>query len=101
MNETAVPFFPPEPKSLDETGLGLGFLSDLVIKVLYFQGYITGAEIADRVRLPFSGIVDRMLEFLKREKLCEIKGTGGGFGQGYVYFACRRAGVHSALCNRC
>jgi predicted ATPase with chaperone activity len=86
VSETAAPFFPQEAKSLDETGLSLGFLSDLVLKVLYFQGYITGAEIADRVRLPFSGIIDRMLEFLKREKLCEIKGTGGGFGEaGYQY----------------
>jgi predicted ATPase with chaperone activity len=86
VTQTTAPFVPAEPKSLEDTGLTLGFLSDLVLKVLYFQGYITGAEIADRVRLPFSGIVDRLLEFLKREKLCEIKGTSGGFGEaGYQY----------------
>jgi hypothetical protein len=35
-------FLPPEPTTVEETGLGLGFLSDLVLKVLYFQGYVTG-----------------------------------------------------------
>ncbi len=78
-------FFPREPKTLDETGLGLGFLSDLVLKMLYFQGYVTGAEIAQRTRLPFSGVVDRILEFLKREMLCEIKGAGGLGQSSYQY----------------
>ena len=35
-----LPFEPPIPKSIEETGLGLGFLADLAIKIMYFEGYI-------------------------------------------------------------
>jgi predicted ATPase with chaperone activity len=79
------PFVPPRPASIEDTGLSLSFLSDLALKVLYFRGYVTGAEIAEEMRLPFTGVVERVLEFLKRDMYCEIKGAGG-FGQsGYEY----------------
>ena len=78
-------FTPQEPTTVEETGLGLGFLSDLALKLLYFQGYTTGAEIADKMRLPFGGVVDRVLEFLKREMLCEIKGGGHLSQSSYRY----------------
>ena len=70
-------FLPPAPGSVKATGLGMGFLSDLALKILYFQGYISGADIAEQMRLPFNGVVDRILEFLKRDMLCEVKGAGG------------------------
>ena len=78
-------FRPPEPTTIEETGLGLGFLSDLALKILYFQGYVTGAEIAEKMRLPFMGVVERIMEFLKREMLCEIKGAGGLGQSSYRY----------------
>jgi len=76
---------PPMPRSIDESGLNLGFLSDLVLKVMYFEGYLSGSQIAERIRLPFSGIVDQVLEFLKREQLTEVKGQGGFGEQAYQY----------------
>jgi len=79
------PFVPMQPATLEETGLGLGFLSDLALKLLYFQGYVTGADIAERLHLPFAGVVDRLMEFLKREMLCEIKGAGGLGPSSYQY----------------
>jgi predicted ATPase with chaperone activity len=79
-------FEPPPPRSIDDTGLNLGFLSDLVMKVMYFEGFISGATIADRVRLPFTGVVDQVLDFLKREQYCEVRSASGGFGeQSYQY----------------
>ena len=36
------PFVPPALKSVDDTGLSGLWLQDLVLKVLYFQGYLTG-----------------------------------------------------------
>ncbi len=78
-------FRPPEPTTVDETGLGLGFVTDLALKILYFQGYVTGADIADKMRLPFMGVVEHIMEFLKREMLCEIKGAGGLGQSSYVY----------------
>ena len=77
---------PPPPRNIDETGLSMGFLSDLVMKVMYFEGYISGATIAERVKLPFSGVVDQVLEFLKREQYCEVRSAAAGFGeQSYQY----------------
>jgi predicted ATPase with chaperone activity len=78
-------FVPPEPKTLEATGLGLGFLSDLALKILYFQGYITGADIAEQMRLPYTGVVDRVLDFLKRDMFCEVKGAGGLGQSSYEY----------------
>ncbi|HDN80530.1 MAG: ATP-binding protein [Chloroflexi bacterium] len=69
------PFFPNPPRSLKETGLNLGFLSDLVLKTLYFEGFMTGSQIAEALSLPFSGVVDKVLEFLRRERLCEVRGS--------------------------
>jgi predicted ATPase with chaperone activity len=78
-------FVPPRPTSLEETGLNLGFLSDLALKILYFRGYVSGGDIAEEMHLPFTGVVDRVLEFLKRDMFCEIKGSGGLGQSGYEY----------------
>lgn len=78
-------FIPPVPTSIKETGLGLGFLTDLALKIMYFEGNLTGYELAERMRLPYPGVVDQVLEFLKREKLVEVKGAGGFAEAAYQY----------------
>jgi len=37
-------FEPPPPRNIEETGLNIGFLSDLVMKIMYFEGFISGAN---------------------------------------------------------
>lgn len=80
-------FIPPLINRVEDTGLSGLWLQDLVLKVLYFQGYLTGFKIADEVALPFAGVVDQILEVLKREKLIEVKTAQQiGLGEGaYVY----------------
>jgi predicted ATPase with chaperone activity len=79
-------FEPPPPRNLEDTGLNIGFLSDLIMKIMYFEGFISGATIAERVKLPFTGVVDQVLEFLKREQYCEVRSASSGFGeQSYQY----------------
>jgi len=78
-------FVPRAPRALEDTGLSLGFLADLALKILYFEGYLSGYELAERMKLPFAGVVDQVLEFLKREKLCEVKGAGGFAEAAYQY----------------
>jgi predicted ATPase with chaperone activity len=78
-------FIPPMPASIKDTGLGLGFLTDLALKIMYFEGNLTGYELADRIKLPYAGVVDQALEFLKREKLVEVKGAGGFAEAAYQY----------------
>src|SRR3989442_6500684 len=65
---------PPEPGSIDQTGLTLGFLSDLALKTLYLRGQMTMAEIASALGLPMTNVTERVMEFLKTERLVEIRG---------------------------
>lgn len=76
-----LPQIPPEPVSIEETGLGMGFLTDLVLKIIYFHGNITGQGISDVTKLPFLGVLDKVLEFLKLEEYVDIIGAQGGFGE--------------------
>lgn len=80
-------FVPPPIKSIEDTGLSGLWLQDLALKVLYFQGYMSGFKVAEALMMPFGGIVDQILEVLKREKLVEIKTAQQiGLGEGsYVY----------------
>lgn len=81
------PFVPPPIKRVEDTGLSALWLQDLALKVLYYQGYLTGFRIAEQLTLPFGGIVDQILEVMKREKLVEVKSAQQiGLGEGsYVY----------------
>ncbi len=86
-------FAPPPPKSVDDTGLSMGFLTDLALKTLYFEGFLTGYELSERMKLPFTGVLDRVIDFLKREKLIEVKGTGtGGFSEAAYQYAIAEKG---------
>jgi MoxR-like ATPase len=80
-------FVPPPVTSIEDTGLSGLWLQDLALKVLYFQGYMSGFKIADEMALPFAGVVDQILEILKREKLVEVKSAQQiGLGEGsYIY----------------
>ena len=71
------PWSPPPMRSIEDTGLNLITIADLVIKVMYFGGIMSGSKVADVIKLPYTGIVDQVMEFLKREKQVEVKGQGG------------------------
>jgi len=68
---------PSDIGSLEDTGLNLGLLSDMVLKTMYFQGQITGYGLADELRLPFSAVIHTVMDFLKREQMVEVKGAAG------------------------
>ncbi|MGD9853900.1 MAG: hypothetical protein AB7U20_03025, partial [Planctomycetaceae bacterium] len=62
---------PPRPRTLRDSGLTRGQLSDLLLKQLYLSGSLTGYDLAGYLRLPFS-VIDEALEFLKDEKCLDI-----------------------------
>jgi predicted ATPase with chaperone activity len=66
-----------EPRSIEETGMSRSFLSDLALKTIYSVGELSGQSIAEQLRLPFSGVVEEALTFLKREQLVSITGSKG------------------------
>ncbi|WP_224982595.1 ATP-binding protein [Geomonas agri] len=65
---------PPPPKCVEDTGLDLSFITDLVLKHIVFMGEFRMGDVVDRIKLPMT-IVNRALEVLKREKFVEIKGA--------------------------
>ncbi len=90
---TGTPFFPPPITSLEDTGLSLLWLQDLTLKIFYYQGYLTGFKTAEELALPFAGIVDQILDSLKREKLIEVKSSQMGLGEGSYQYAITGAGM--------
>src|SRR4051812_39893135 len=72
---------PAEPTSIAATGLGMGFLTDLALKVIYFHGNISAQQISEVTKLPFLGVLDKVLEFLKLEEYVDIIGAQGGFSE--------------------
>jgi predicted ATPase with chaperone activity len=86
-------FSPPQINSLDDTGLSPLWLQDLILKVLYFRGYLTGFKIAEEITLPFAGVVDQLLTTLKQEKSIEVKSSQGGLGEGAYTYGITSAGI--------
>ncbi len=80
----AIPL-PPEPQTVEQTGLTVGFLADLALKTLYQRGQMTLGEISTSLGLPINGVIDRVMEFLKAEHLVEIRGGAGISSASYQY----------------
>ncbi len=89
-------FIPPPIVKLDDTGLSSLWLQDLALKILYFQGYLSGFKVAEEIALPFAGVTDQILESLKREKLVEVKSSATGLGEGSYQYAITGAGIERA-----
>ena len=85
MDTANQPNLPPEPRTIEETGLTMSFLADLALKTMYTRGFLMGHEISDAIKLPFTGILDKVLDYLRREHLCEVKGSGGFGESSYQY----------------
>jgi predicted ATPase with chaperone activity len=73
--QTRDPMLPPlAPRTIEQSGLTLDMVVQLVLKTLYFGGELTGSELATRLALGFP-VIEPALELLKAERQCEI--TGG------------------------
>jgi hypothetical protein len=94
--QTDVDFIPHPVSRIEDTGLSPLWLQDLALKILYFQGYLTGFRVAEEMSLPFTGIVDLILETLKREKFVEVKSSQMGLGEGAYQYAITSAGIARA-----
>jgi predicted ATPase with chaperone activity len=62
---------PAAPRTVEETGLSLLFLVELVAKTLFRRGSLRLAEIAESVKLT-RGVLESVMAFMRQEKLCEV-----------------------------
>jgi predicted ATPase with chaperone activity len=79
------PKLPPRPRSIEETGLSLAYISDMVLRSLYLVGEMTGQMIVEMLHMPYENVIDQGIAYLRREQMCEIKGTGGIGEKAYRY----------------
>jgi hypothetical protein len=75
---------PPAPRTLEEAGLSIDFLTQLVLKNLHFASDLTGFELGRRLGLEFS-VFEPVLESLKRTHQCEIYGGAMLGGPSFQY----------------
>jgi predicted ATPase with chaperone activity len=72
------------PATLEETGLSLDLVTQLVLKTLYFSGELSGTELARRLGLAFT-VFEPAVEFLKVQRYCEIVGGSILGGSSFRY----------------
>jgi hypothetical protein len=83
MTDTHVTEAPPEPATLEQTGLGPDLIEQLLVKTLY-GGESTGTGLAERIRLPFV-LLEPLVERLRAERLVEVRGAAGTGAAAYRY----------------
>ena len=65
---------PRSPRTLSETGISLGHLTDLLLKTLYVHGVLQGNDLARMTRLP-SRVIEESLRKLREQMLLEVSLT--------------------------
>ncbi|HEX4621458.1 MAG TPA: AAA family ATPase, partial [Myxococcaceae bacterium] len=90
-NPAILDIAPPEAKTLEDTGVKIGLLADIALKFLYYSGQASGLGMADEMRLPWTGVVEKVIDFLANEKLADMRG-GKGFGRASVDFVLTEKG---------
>ncbi len=69
----SVPEAPSAPENLQQTGLTVGFLNNMILRALYVRGGMLGLDLARLLCLPFK-VIEESLGFLKNEKAVEVLG---------------------------
>jgi predicted ATPase with chaperone activity len=90
-----IPDGPSSPESLQQAGLTLGFLSDLILRTLYARGGMLGLDLARFICLPFK-VIEESLQFLKDERAIEVLG-GDLIGRVSYRFSLTEQGRKRAL----
>jgi hypothetical protein len=71
---TAAPL-PRAPQRIEDAGLDVGFLVELVVKVLFLRGQLRLPELSAHLKLPV-GVLDPVLTLMRSERLCEMSRRG-------------------------
>lgn len=68
---------PAMPRTVEETGLPFLFLAQLLCKIFFHTGPQRLGDLAGRAKLP-PGVLEPVVDFLRREKLCEVASSSTG-----------------------
>jgi predicted ATPase with chaperone activity len=75
---------PLPPQTWGEIGLPHRFVEDLILKMLYRRGAMTGDGLADALNLPFWALDTELLGYQQR-RIVEVRGTGMHGRRGYLF----------------
>jgi predicted ATPase with chaperone activity len=67
---------PPVPETLEQTGLNVSVVEQLILKLLYFRGDVLGRDLASTIGLRFS-VIETLLDGFKRQQQVEVKRSLG------------------------
>lgn len=67
----------PAPNNLIETDIPVRVIGDLVIKAIHQFSIISVRTLSDIIKLPFFGVIEPVLETLRRAELVEVGGSEG------------------------
>ena len=74
---------PPVPRTIEDTGLALDQLEQLLVKTMY-GAEATGMAISERMRLPYA-LIEPLIERVRAQLLVEVRGASGSGTAGYRY----------------
>ncbi len=93
---------PPEPETVEDSGLDLDFIADLALKHCYGMGKFRLSDLSRRMGLP-TNILDEAIELLRSEKLIEVRSasqfTKTSFDFIITGFGKKRAGELMDICR--
>ncbi|MBC8160767.1 MAG: ATP-binding protein [Roseiflexaceae bacterium] len=95
VTEPLLATLPQRPRNVAETGLQVSYISDMVLRALYLVGEMTGQQLVEMLHLPYEGVLDQAVAYLRREQLVEVKGAGG-VGERSYRFQVSTRGVERA-----
>jgi predicted ATPase with chaperone activity len=81
---------PPAPETLEDTGLALSVLQQLILKTFYSQGEMLGRELSEKLGLKFS-LIEGIIDNFKHQRFLEAK-KSLGMGNSTVLFALTETG---------
>ena len=82
-SEDAAPHL-QQPSTVEETGIELSLLIDLMLKTIHFAGRPSARQLAEQLALSFS-VTDELIAFLRQEEAIEVVGSAGVGEQAYQY----------------
>src|SRR6185369_13777848 len=86
----------PSPRRPEDTGLPFLFLADLAAKHFHAYGPQRLDELAARLKLA-PGTTEPLIEFLRRERLCEVSAGSNGAGPTFALTDAGRRRAENAL----
>jgi hypothetical protein len=82
-------FVPPEPQTVEQTGMNRTFLYEHLTRIIYNRGRVTGLELVEEMGLPYQ-IIDVLLKELRGQELIDIGGQRGYGDVNYEYILAPR-----------